>query len=51
MEVYSNTIEKCINMISKLKNKRDLLELQNNCVDTTIINNLLTKQNKSTIFV
>ena len=32
-------------MISKLKNKRDLLELQHNCVDTTIINNLLKNYN------
>jgi len=45
MEVYNNTIEKCINMISKLKNKRDLLELQNNCADATIINNLLKNYN------
>jgi hypothetical protein len=41
MEVFSNTIEKCINMIAKLKNKREILELQNNCGDDIILKDLL----------
>jgi hypothetical protein len=43
MEVYSNTIEKCINMIAKLKNKRELLELQNNCGKDNISKDTLKK--------
>ena len=46
MELYNNVIEKCVNMISKLKNKRDLLKLQTNCFNDELLENLLKSYNE-----
>ena len=45
MELYNNIIEKCVNMISKLKNKKELLVLQTNCFDNELLENLLNSYN------
>ena len=46
MELYNNVIEKCVNMIAKLKNKKELLELQTNCFNNELLDNLLTSYNE-----
>uniref|UniRef100_A0A6C0C7F7 SMODS and SLOG-associating 2TM effector domain-containing protein n=1 Tax=viral metagenome TaxID=1070528 RepID=A0A6C0C7F7_9ZZZZ len=46
MELYNNVIEKCVNMISKLKNKKELLELQKNCFNDELLESLLTSYNE-----
>ena len=46
MELYNNVIEKCVNMIGKLKNKKELLQLQTNCFNNELLDSLLTSYNE-----
>jgi len=46
MELLNNIIEKCISMIAKLKNKKELLLLQNNCFNKELLESLITSYNE-----
>ena len=43
METFSNVIEKCVSMGSKLRNNKELLELKNSCYDSMTLNEMLQK--------
>ena len=43
METFSNVIEKCVSMGSKLRNNKELLELKNSCYDSMTLNEILQK--------
>jgi hypothetical protein len=45
MEFFSNIIEKCVSMIGKLKNKREIYELHKNGCSHKILGNLLDNYN------
>ena len=45
MELYNIVIEKCVSMVSKLKNRKELLQLQKNCFNKELLDTLVNSYN------
>ena len=45
MELLNNVIQNCVAMIAKLKNKKEMLQLQENCYDEDILKELINTYN------
>ena len=45
MGLFNNVIQKCVTMVSKLKNKKEILELQKNCFNKELLDTLVASYN------
>ena len=45
MELLNNVIQNCVSMIVRLKNKKEMLQLQENCYDEEVLKELITTYN------
>ena len=45
MELLNNVIQNCVSMIVRLKNKKEMLQLQENCYDEDVLKELITTYN------
>ena len=41
MELLNNVIQNCVAMIARLKNKKEMLQLQKNCYDEEVLKELI----------